>query len=170
MVCNETLRSMVLGRDFDENLLYDSLIEIFNKLINKHFKSVKSNRQDIEECESRCICKAITLLRSSYIDPTVENLVPFIFTGMRNTISNHIRKKKPIPLEIEDNLLPSHSSDSMTPVIDRVKKIFLRYQSVGIRIKQNIDDIPSVMAQFDSNPYVKAAVLASTFRTIANMS
>lgn len=73
----------------EERQFHSTLNDIAKLVLIRYYRFLCGFHQ--EEAVSRAICKAIESLRADYADCRQFNPVNFVFTSMRNAISNYVR-------------------------------------------------------------------------------
>lgn len=94
MIDQEPLRSYLRGEMYDTALLESTIRDVIKVVYGRYYKGYPELKEELANVGME---KAISLLHSEHADPT-KNLVNFLFTGIRNEMSNFIRRSQKVPL------------------------------------------------------------------------
>lgn len=86
---NENLKDYANGGSYDPKLLEQTIQEVTLLVLKRHFQQCLFD----EEIQSIGKFKAICLLNADHAN-SKENLVNFLYTGIRNEIGNTLKKEK----------------------------------------------------------------------------
>ena len=167
VIDSENIRKYILHEPYDEHLLFSTLQDIARLVIHRHFSS---HLYRFDDLESLGIEKAVVMLQRA--DTSVhKNLVNFLYTGMRNSIGNDIKRERRYssqdqvdPFFTMERAADIRMSDLRESMLFHLREIVSRMRALGFDPRSRIQ---SCLEGSLRDPVVFEAVKVASFRALS---
>jgi len=122
------LKEYVYGIGNSEEL-YDVVRGLSNYVVERYFSYATFDR---DEFVSMGIEAALIMLNAPHLDVT-RNVQTVVFTKIRNTIRNHIVKRRVLATEYLPNMLTTSGGIEIEDTINIPNDLIQRFRNIGIR-------------------------------------
>lgn len=164
-----TLKSYVRREPYNEKFLWQTIKEITALVIKRHFSSF-GYRDDFF---SVATLKALTLLKAPYAVAN-NNLINFLYTGIRNEIGNNLRgekNRKAAEEGLAEEQAPNRSFElqgslAMQDFIKQVNLISCNFRLCGIEIQSEVEDFLLTYDIDEKSPLCITAIKAAVYRVV----
>lgn len=144
-------QDLVLKKGYQDEDVIEILYDFVNMVIYRHFSYVSAELK--RDLTSEGICKVIQMLKAELFDPKISTLVNFLYTGVRNELTNFMHRMKREIL-VDDPVMfcseKSMGSSSAKVVIsfEKLKELLGKFaERVGGCIFQVIDALKEIGIQ-----------------------
>lgn len=150
-ISQKTIRRFAKNLAYDDKSLMSSIDDIICICIKRYYRYLFKRPQDFEEVLCLGRLKCIQLLRSEHCN-TDRDLVPFLFAGVRNQISNWVRERRQTNVirqqmveEAFDEKPAAHEFDTIfsdeSGFADDLKTYAANFAAVGLDVTTEIKQI-----------------------------
>lgn len=162
------------NRKYDPRAFLETLDDIIRVVIRRHFPY-----GDYEEFRSIGLERCIKLLRSDYVDLQSKSLLNFLYTGIRNEISNYIRSRqkrawweeeeiRTVPLTRETQLSatdPFYQNMCVETLWKNLDSLRKNLYNLGLSIDKECESFRENLDYEQGGRFFKTAVRVASWRT-----